>query len=562
MITFTSAPSDQNSRIQTLSVHLANQIAAGEVIERPASVVKELVENSLDAGATQIDIVTEQGGSLLIKVADNGRGIHKDDLTIALAPHATSKIRQSSDLEEILTLGFRGEALASISSVARVKLQSRQPDTSNGWAIDSRVDTPYPAAMAEGTQIEVRELFYNTPARKRFLRTDRTEYLQVEEVVRRLALSHFECGFSFKNNTRQIFKLTPAHTQEKQGARVRHFYGKHFIENSQMIEYQAEGLALHGWIGNASFSLSQSDRQYVYLNGRMVKDRLITHALRQAYNDLIEPGRSPAFLIYLSVDPVLVDVNVHPTKHEVRFRDARRIHDFLFASLHAALTDSNETMQTTEPAAVSVPVEYPQQRASSEIRHYLAEKHGDYQRHRYPSPPQLRSDQTEKVFNLGQRFLVIPYQQQLLLLDYLSIHHDYLYSHLSKAEALVLQPLLFPLITTSTETENENFNNNLKILAQWGISLERSGDQITLKQMPALLRGIDPQVFMQALQCETEHFIKAVVELSRVDTPPYNQQTLQHYLQQHDIDHIGKAISTGYGKYLTDETVAGLFSDE
>jgi DNA mismatch repair protein MutL len=555
--------SNQNSRIQTLSVHLANQISAGEVIERPASVVKELVENSLDAGASQIDIAIEQAGTLSIKIMDNGVGIHKDDLTIALAPHATSKIRQSADLEEILTLGFRGEALASISSVARVKLQSRQADSHSGWATDSTTADPYPTAVPPGTQIEVRELFYNTPARKRFLRAERTEYLQVEEVVRRLALSHFNCGFSFKNNHKLIFKVALADSKEKQTARAKQFFGKRFIENSLEIDRSLEGLRLNGWIGNAGFSLSQNDRQYVYLNGRMVKDRLITHALRQAYNEVIEPGRSPAFLLYLSIDPALVDVNVHPTKHEVRFREARRIHDFLFASLSSALKMEHESDEMISmPLETSESIPYPRPQTSEQvIPHYLAEGRASYHRNDRSTSPQILDEKQGVINTIGQHFMLAPLQGQTVVIDLKAIHQDYVLARLSQDDSLVLQPLLFPVVTRLETADPENLTINMQTVATWGIALELNQDQISLKQMPALLRGVDPQQFILALQGNPDELLQRLTSLSVIESPPYNLQTLLQFLVQHELDNLPSALDAGYAKVLSEDVLTRIFTD-
>ncbi len=329
--------------IHLLSPRLANQIAAGEVVERPASVVKELLENSLDAGADRIDIDAEQGGVKLIRIRDNGHGILKDDLPLALSRHATSKISELEDLEAVGTLGFRGEALASISSVSRLTLTSAVESQESGW--QARVEgrdmeaSLAPAAHPIGTTLEIRDLFFNTPARRKFLRTEKTEFSHLEEVVKRLSLSRFDVGFTLRHNQRVIHQLRPAKTDAERDRRVASLCGPKFIDNTVRIEMEAANLKLRGWVGLPTFSRAQADLQYFFVNGRVVRDRLVAHAVRQAYQDVLYHGRHPAFVLFLDLDPEQVDVNVHPTKHEVRFRDGRTVHDFLFRSLHRALAD-------------------------------------------------------------------------------------------------------------------------------------------------------------------------------------------------------------------------------
>lgn len=332
-------------RIALLSQRLANQIAAGEVVERPASVVKEVLENSLDAGASRIDVEVEQGGSKLIRIRDNGVGIYRDDLALALSRHATSKIVDLDDLEQINSLGFRGEALASISSVSRLTLTSRRNDAEdeNGWQVavagqDMTAEVT-PAAHPQGTSVEVRDLFFNTPARKKFLRKEQTEFNRIDEVVRRIALSRFDVHLSLRHNQRTIHQLHAASSLQEKQRRIGLLCGPAFLEHAVHIDIEAAGLRLWGWVCLPTFSRSQPDQQYFYVNGRVIRDKLVSHAIKQAYRDVLYGGRHPAFVLYLELDPSLVDVNVHPTKHEVRFRDQRLVHDFLFRSLHKALAD-------------------------------------------------------------------------------------------------------------------------------------------------------------------------------------------------------------------------------
>lgn len=332
-------------RIALLSQRLANQIAAGEVVERPASVVKELLENSLDAGSNRVDVEVEMGGSKLIRIRDDGQGINKEDLALALSRHATSKISDLDDLENIASLGFRGEALASISSVSRLLLASRsaESDESGGWQVEAAGQemTPSltPAAHPQGTTVEVRDLFFNTPARKKFLRTENTEFSRIDEVVKRIALSRFDLAFSLRHNQRTVHQLHAARSVQEKQRRIGLVCGPAFLEHAVYIDIEAAGLRLWGWVCLPTFSRSQPDLQYFYVNGRVIRDKLISHAVKQAYRDVLFHGRHPAFVLYLELQPALVDVNVHPTKHEVRFRDQRLVHDFLFRSLHKALAD-------------------------------------------------------------------------------------------------------------------------------------------------------------------------------------------------------------------------------
>jgi len=323
--------------IHQLSSQLANQIAAGEVIERPASVIKELLENSLDAGATQIDIDITAGGTQLIRIRDNGYGIPQDELPLALSPHATSKIRTLDDLIHIASMGFRGEALASIASVSELSLTSLHDDMA--WSIKSKEGQfdLTPASHPKGTTVEVNNLFYNTPARRHFLKAERTEYRHIEDVVKCIALSRFDVAFNFKHNQRQVFSLPVATSDENKLQRLTRLINKEFIQAAVQLNFEQAGLKLSGWLANGDYSRSQSDMQYFFVNGRMIRDKVITHAVRQAFQDTLYPGRFPVYVLNLEMDAEQVDVNVHPTKHEVRFRQGRLVHDFLFYSLREAL---------------------------------------------------------------------------------------------------------------------------------------------------------------------------------------------------------------------------------
>ncbi|MGL5007568.1 MAG: DNA mismatch repair endonuclease MutL [Plesiomonas sp.] len=327
--------------IQILPAQLANQIAAGEVVERPSSVVKELVENSLDAGATRIDIDIDKGGSQLICIRDNGCGVNKADLTLALARHATSKISSLDDLDAIVSLGFRGEALASISSVSRLLMTSRTAEQPEAWQAyaegrDMQV-TVKPAAHPVGTTLEVRDLFYNTPARRKFLRTEKTEFTHIDEVVRRIALARFDVSFTLRHNGKTVRQYRAAVTQEQKERRLAGICGPAFLQHAVAIEWQHAELSLSGWVCSAQGSRQQNDMAYSYVNGRMMRDKLINHAIRQAYQTLLQEAEHPAFVLYLTLAPNHVDVNVHPAKHEVRFHQARLVHDFIYQAVLTAL---------------------------------------------------------------------------------------------------------------------------------------------------------------------------------------------------------------------------------
>ncbi|NRA60785.1 MAG: DNA mismatch repair endonuclease MutL [Psychrobium sp.] len=330
--------------IELLSPRLANQIAAGEVVERPSSVVKELIENSLDAGATQIVVDIEKGGSKLIRIRDNGFGVDKSELILALSRHATSKISNLDDLEAIVSLGFRGEALASISSVSRLHFTSKTAQQTEAWQAfaqgrDMEV-TITPAAHPVGTSVEVADLFFNTPARRRFLRTEKTEFNHIEELLRRFALSRFDVEFSLKHNGKVLRHLKVANSKPQQERRVAAICGVRFMENAIAISNEHNGIVLSGWLGLPAACKAISDVAYCYVNGRMMRDKLINHAIRQAYQHFLPEGCQPSYVLYIVLDPAQVDVNVHPSKHEVRFHQARMIHDLITQVLGSGLSQA------------------------------------------------------------------------------------------------------------------------------------------------------------------------------------------------------------------------------
>ncbi len=354
-----SDTTSQKHRIHALDPRLINQIAAGEIIERPASMLKELIENALDAGATSIDVEVENAGVKRLKISDNGHGILKQDLAMALSRHATSKIENLNDLEQIATLGFRGEALPSIASVTRMTIQSREASAEQAWMVSSdgnnQTTEPTPVAHPAGTTIETRDLFYNTPARRKFLRKDNTEFKHLDQVVRRMALSRFDVAFKLMHNGRVVLHLPSVPADDAR--RLKMVCGDNVPENSLYFDEQRDGMRLSGWAGLPSFSRSQADMQYFFLNGRLIRDKTIVHAVRLGYQDVLFHGRHPVYVLYLEMDPAGVDVNVHPTKHEVRFRDSRSVHGFVFRSLQrqvgASAGDVGSLQVTAEQGAAA-----------------------------------------------------------------------------------------------------------------------------------------------------------------------------------------------------------------
>lgn len=343
--------------IEILPARLANQIAAGEVVERPASVIKELVENSLDAGATKIQIDIEKGGSKRIRITDNGCGIVKDELTLALSRHATSKIKDLNDLESISSLGFRGEALASISSVARLTLTSKPTDQDAAWQAcaegrDMKV-LVQPAAHPNGTTIDVKDLFFNTPARRKFLRTEKTEFTHIEEIIKRIALARFDVTFILAHNGKVVRQYRAAKDSSQYAKRVAQVCGQGFIDNAIEVDCQHDNLHLWGWLAKPDYYRNQNDLCYSYVNGRMMRDKLINHAIRQAYADLLPSDAYPAFVLFLSLDYREVDVNVHPAKHEVRFHQGRYVHDFIYSVCDNALQAEMSLIDEKLPTAVT-----------------------------------------------------------------------------------------------------------------------------------------------------------------------------------------------------------------
>ncbi|QCI14868.1 DNA mismatch repair endonuclease MutL [Pseudomonas putida] len=548
------------ARIQLLTPRLANQIAAGEVVERPASVAKELLENSLDSGARRIDVEVEQGGVKLLRVRDDGGGISADDLPLALARHATSKIRELEDLEGVLSLGFRGEALASISSVARLTLTSRTASASEAWQVETegRDMTPrvQPAAHPVGTSVEVRDLFFNTPARRKFLKAEKTEFDHLQEVIRRLALARFDVGFHLRHNGKSILSLHEAHDDMARARRVGAICGAGFMEQALPIDVERNGLRLWGWVGLPTFSRSQADLQYFFVNGRAVRDKLVAHAVRQAYRDVLFNGRHPTFVLFLELDPTGVDVNVHPTKHEVRFREGRSVHDFLYGTLHRALADVRPEDQLAAPAAASEIVrpsglqvgEFGPQGemrlAASVLEQPQVPQHAisnggsgaGYQYQYTPRPsqplpvaesqavyrefykplndgaaapgtttlPESQGDIPPLGYALAQLkgiYILAENAVGLVLVDMHAAHERIMYERLKVAmasEGLSGQPLLVPESLALSQREADCAEEHAQWFQRLGFELQRLGPEtLAIRQIPALLKQAEANRLVQ-----------------------------------------------------------------
>ncbi|MEE4100805.1 DNA mismatch repair endonuclease MutL [Pseudomonas viridiflava] len=537
------------ARIELLSPRLANQIAAGEVVERPASVIKELLENSLDSGARRIDVDVEQAGIKLLKVRDDGSGISSDDLPLALARHATSKIRDLEDLERVMSLGFRGEALASISSVARLTLTSRTRDADQAWQVETEgrdmAPRVQPAAHPVGTSVEVRDLFFNTPARRKFLKAEKTEFDHLQEVIKRMALARFDVAFHLRHNGKTILSLHEAHDDTARARRVSAICGPGFLEQALPIEIERNGLHLWGWVGLPTFSRSQADLQYFFVNGRAVRDKLVAHAVRQAYRDVLFNGRHPTFVLFFEVDPAAVDVNVHPTKHEVRFRDGRTVHDFLYGTLHRALGDVRPEDQLSGSAPVTAIVrptgpeagEFGPQGEMRLANNVLEQPQGEtyarpagsgsgggYQYQYSPRPaspgapvaevqsayreffaplpgttPTSLPDSPADIPPLGYAlaqlkgiYILAENAHGLVLVDMHAAHERIMYERLKIAmanEGLSGQPLLVPESIAVSQREADCAEEHLATFQRLGFELQRLGPEtLAIRQIPALLK--------------------------------------------------------------------------
>ena len=543
-------------KIHTLSPQLANQIAAGEVVERPSSVLKELSENSLDAGAKWIEVEVEQGGTKLIRVRDDGCGISESDLPLALSRHATSKILGLEDLEAVATLGFRGEALASIASVSRLALTSNSGEGSGWKAVSEGRDMEVelqPAAHPQGTSVEVRDLFFNTPARRKFLRTENTEYKRIDDCLKKLALSRMDVAFSLKHNQKVQFSLRPANSQAEQEKRVADLCGPQFMEQALFVDNDRTGIRLWGWIGLPTFSRSQADLQYFFVNGRSIRDKVVSHAVRQAYQDVLYHGRHPAYVLFLEILPADVDVNVHPTKHEVRFRESGSIHSFVSTTLKKALATDRPQDHLSTNGGLELQNKDQPQSLSGQNALPLAGMPGSGYQSTWPSSgvpsgvntpassyQSLYSSQTEfsdsnqaevpplgfAVAQLKGIFILAENSHGLIIVDMHAAHERITYERMKDAfdlQGLVSQPLLVPENLAVSQREADAVESNQAVFTQLGFGVERAASEsIIVREIPAILRG-----------SEVEKLLRDVLS-----------DLLEHGSSERIRDHINEILST------------------
>ncbi|HEX6998531.1 MAG TPA: DNA mismatch repair endonuclease MutL [Gammaproteobacteria bacterium] len=537
--------------IQVLPSELIDQIAAGEVVERPASVVKELVENALDAGARRVDVEIEAGGTKLVRVTDDGAGIAAAELPLALARHATSKIGSLEDLEALESYGFRGEALPSIGSVARLTITSRTPGDEHGWRIEcegGQLSAVRPAAHPPGTCVEVRDLFYNTPARRKFQRSERTEAAQVDAVVKSLALARPDVEFRLRHNGRLAFALPAGQGREQHEARIAKLCGDGFIANARYFDRRIEGLELSGWLAAPGFARAQPDMQHTFVNGRFVRDKLLRHAVRLGYQDVLYQSRHPAFVLFLALDPRRVDANAHPAKLEIRFRDSRLVHDFVFRTVEAALATP---LQAPGRGAGGAAVEEPRRgnaesRSGSEesrlgreesrlesrsynggtggsgvaggalfqgaaarpARGQVREQLSLYKRLHEPSAPALRDDDAcpplgFALAQLGGVYVLAENRDGLVIVDMHAAHERITYERLKRSLAerkLQPQPLLVPIDLEVTEQEAELASEHGADLERLGLLLARRGPAaLRIEAVPLLLADADAPALVRDL---------------------------------------------------------------
>jgi DNA mismatch repair protein MutL len=505
---------------------LISQIAAGEVVERPASVLKELLENSLDAGATRIDVHLEEGGVRLIRIADDGGGIEPDDLRLALARHATSKIGSLADLERVGSYGFRGEALASIASVARVTLTSKHAAHAHAFRLRGDADAAEPAALAGGTVIEVADLYFNTPARRKFLKTETTEFAHCDEVLRRMALARPDVAFTLSHNGSAKRRLASAEFSR----RAREIIGEDFFPHARPLDAAAGPLRLSGLAALPAYSRSGRDEQYFFVNGRYVRDKLLTHAARQAWADILHGQRHPAYVLFLELDPAGVDVNVHPAKTEVRFRDARGIHQFVFHALQRTLATPLSSAASQEPPAPRfVPSTFsPARQSALMVGEPAARPYLEFARSAIadqPSSPPTSPEGTAPLlgYALAQLhgvYILAQSENGLVLVDMHAAHERILYEKLKQsldAGPPATQALLVPLVLSASETEMATAGDQSEALALLGFSIAAAGPcELAVRALPALLAGGNAIDLVRSLLRDlAEHPASRVVEARR-----------------------------------------------
>ena len=496
-------------RIQILDSVLTNQIAAGEVVERPASVVKELIENSLDANAKNIIVEIQNGGQTFIRIRDDGDGIHPDDLTLALKRHATSKIQSYDDLMRVISLGFRGEALASIASVSRLKMISATKQSDSGFCIKNNwqgeLDSPMPTSHPVGTTVEVADLFFQTPARKKFLKTERTEFQHIETMMHRLALSKMDVGFQLIHNDKEIFSVYPAKHIADEEKRIAIIFGSEFMLHALHMAYVHAGMQLTGWIAEPRYSRGQADMQMIYINGRFVRAKVITHAIREAYRDVLFHGRHPAFLLYLEIDPLIVDVNVHPSKQAVRFKDSQT----LFSFVKRGVQDALSSVRPVEKASLDL---ISNEQAHADVMP-LKQTNMAFQvaqqieacKSLYVDSSHINLEETYPlgfaVAQLHQTYIVSQNESGMILVDMHAAHERILYEKMKQSiKQIVLpkQPLLLPVSLNLSISEMHAYENHAAWFAEVGFVMDCIGKyQLLVRETPALIKSKNIQTVLQ-----------------------------------------------------------------
>jgi DNA mismatch repair protein MutL len=510
-----------SARVKLLPPTLANQIAAGEVVERPSSVLKELLENSLDSGATRIEIDLERGGTDLIRVRDNGAGIPAEDLVLALSRHATSKIHSLRDLEALGSLGFRGEALPSIASVARLELSSKSEDHVQGYRVsadgNADVAAPEPVALPQGTVVVVRDLFFNTPARRKFLRAEKTEYRHADEVARRIALSRFDIDMQLSHNARTVWSVRPVDSDAARLRRLIKLCGQSFCDHALQIEFDGPQSRLTGWIAQPSFARNHADLQHFFLNGRMIKDRVVSHAIRQAHADSLPEGAHPAYVLYLDMDPARVDINVHPAKHEVRFRDSRSVHDFLFRALQRSLEEAAAPSLLPDSGSLmhSISTSFPAGGAVAQSGNAVRDQVAAYARLQGTTPGAAAGRYTlgvssdnatvgRAIGEVGGRFLLALVDSVLVVTDWRRARELILYRRLltmlETDGTVSTKPLLLPFTVTLAESDIALAASGEDWLAVAGIDLNVIGPtSVMLREIPNVVHEFDGETLVREL---------------------------------------------------------------
>ena len=546
------------SRIHALPLHLANQIAAGEVIERPASVVKELIENSLDAGATEIIVNIEGAGSQSIQIRDNGQGIHPDDLQLALSRHATSKLDSTEQLSHIASLGFRGEALPSIASISRLTLSSKQSQNDHAWQLHPNTNELVPITHPQGTTVEVRELFFNVPARRRFLRGDKTELNHITTTIHRLALSQFDTGFQCQFSASSALKLPRAATIEQRQQRIAKICGKAFLSNSLYIEQDYDEIKLQGWLANAEGHRPQTDVQYFFINGRVIRDRVINHAIRQAYSDYIPAGRYPAFVLYLTMPLDRVDINVHPTKHEVRFRDARLIHGLINKAIHEALGTPIPPDEINHDIA-----KRPTTDNSPSAKNHIAETPLSYNQTTSTAKPKAAPSLGTATSIISQRFVLTQTEQGSVLIDLQAAERQLRQQQFQTAlatDSLSSRPILVPIRIELDQQQIDILSHHQNQLATLGLEFAIDAKQILVKAIPSLFAQIDIKQLIDTLstQLSTQTTPDQVTALMQQQLPLINIHSLEQ--AQALLKQITSlTISPNWYRPLDQDTLQSLF---